>query len=117
MVGNQKNFLLNQRVAALRFDQSVALPEFFQYYLASPMYRDMFFSYETGNVGQGNVGIKALLEPLVSLPDIEIQRRIVEEVESRLSVCDSIEQTVHVALQQAEIMRQSILKEAFEGRL
>lgn len=63
MVGNQNNYLLNQRVAALRFDQSVALPEFFQYYLASPSYRDMFFGYETGNVGQGNVGIKALLDP------------------------------------------------------
>lgn len=117
MVGDQKNYLLNQRVAALRFDQSVALPEFFQYYLASPSYRDMFFSYETGNVGQGNVGIKALLEPLVSLPDIETQSRIVEEVESRLSICDSIEQTVDSTLQQAEAMRQSILKDAFEGEL
>lgn len=117
MVGDQKNYLLNQRVAALRFDQSVALPEFFQYYLASPSYRDMFFSYETGNVGQGNVGIKALLDPLVSLPDIETQSRIVEEVESRLSICDSIEQTVDSTLQEAEAMRQSILKDAFEGEL
>ena len=73
MVGNQNNYLLNQRVAALRFDQSVALPEFFQYYLASPSYRDMFFGYETGNVGQGNVGIKALLVPYVILPDIDTQ--------------------------------------------
>lgn len=117
MVGNQNNYLLNQRVAALRFDQSVALPEFFQYYLASPSYRDMFFGYETGNVGQGNVGIKALLDPNVILPDIDTQKRIVEDVEDRLSVCDSIEQTVDAALQQAEVMRQSILKDAFEGRL
>lgn len=117
MVGNQNNYLLNQRVAALRFDQSVALPEFFQYYLASPSYRDMFFGYETGNVGQGNVGIKALLDPYVILPDIDMQKRIVEDVEDRLSVCDSIEQTVDTALQQAEAMRQSILKDAFEGRL
>ena len=117
MVGNQNNYLLNQRVAALRFDQSVALPEFFQYYLASPSYRDMFFGYETGNVGQGNVGIKALLDPYVILPDIDTQKRIVEDVEDRLSVCDSIEQTVDIALQQAEAMRQSILKDAFEGRL
>lgn len=117
MVGNQNNYLLNQRVAALRFDQSVALPEFFQYYLASPSYRDMFFGYETGNVGQGNVGIKALLDPNVILPDIDTQKRIVEDVEDRLSVCDSIEQTVDTALQQAEAMRQSILKDAFEGRL
>lgn len=117
MVGNQNNYLLNQRVAALRFDQSVALPEFFQYYLASPSYRDMFFGYETGNVGQGNVGIKALLDPYVILPDIDTQKRIVEDVEDRLSVCDSIEQTVDTALKQAEAMRQSILKDAFEGRL
>lgn len=117
MVGNQNNYLLNQRVAALRFDQSVALPEFFQYYLASPSYRDMFFGCETGNVGQGNVGIKALLDPYVILPDIDTQKRIIEDVEDRLSVCDSIEQTVDTALQQAEAMRQSILKDAFEGRL
>lgn len=117
MVGNQNNYLLNQRVAALRFDQSVALPEFFQYYLASPSYRDMFFGYETRNVGQGNVGIKALLDPYVILPDIDTQKRIIEDVEDRLSVCDSIEQTVDTALQQAEAMRQSILKDAFEGRL
>ena len=117
MVGNQNNYLLNQRVAALRFDQSVALPEFFQYYLASPSYRDMFFGYETGNVGQGNVGIKALLDPYVIFPDIDTQKRIVEDVEARLSVCDSIDQTIDMALQQAEAMRQSILKDAFEGKL
>jgi type I restriction enzyme S subunit len=46
-----------------------------------------------------------------------MQKRIVEKIESRLSVCDSIEQTVDTALQQAEAMRQSILKQAFEGRL
>lgn len=86
-------------------------------YLASPSYRDMFFGYETGNVGQGNVGIKALLDPYVILPDIDTQKRIIEDVEDRLSVCDSIEQTVDTALQQAEAMRQSILKDAFEGRL
>ena len=45
------------------------------------------------------------------------QKVIVSEIESRLSVCDSIEKTVDTALQQAEAMRQSILKKAFEGRI
>lgn len=117
MIDDQKNYLLNQRVAALRFDTSVALPAFFQYYLASQTYRNQFFSYETGNVGQGNVGIKALTDPLVLVPDITTQKKIVEEIDSRLSVCESIEQTVDTALQQADALRQSILKKAFEGRL
>jgi type I restriction enzyme S subunit len=34
-----------------------------------------------------------------------------------MSVCDSIEKTVDTALQKAEAMRQSILKQAFEGKL
>jgi len=115
MIKDQTNYLLNQRVAAIRFNRKEAIPEFFQYYLASPSYRSAFFRYETGNVGQGNVGIKALTEPIVILPNIEQQWRIVEEIESRLSVCDSIEKTVDTALQQAEALRQSILKKAFKG--
>ena len=66
------------------------LPQFYQYYLATPDFRDKFFSYETGNVGQGNVGIKALQEPDVICPTLEEQQRIIQEIESRLSVCDSI---------------------------
>lgn len=115
MIEDEDNFLLNQRVAALRFNTEVALPKFYMYYLTSFDYRNQFFSYETGNVGQGNVGIKALSEPIVVCPPLKIQYKIVEEIESRLSVCDSIEQTVDTALSQAEAMRQSILKKAFEG--
>lgn len=117
MITTQDNFLLNQRVAALRFDNTQAFPEFFMYYLMSNEYRNNFFSYETGNVGQGNVGIKALSEPLVVLPPIKKQEEIVKEIEAKLSVCKSIEETIQVTLQHAEALRQSILKKAFEGRL
>lgn len=117
IISDESNYLVNQRVAALRFNTKRALPEFYYYYLASPLYRDDFFKYETGNVGQGNVGIKALIEPMVPVPSMNEQEELVTEIESRLSVCDSIEQTVDTALQQAEAMRQSILKQVFEGRL
>ncbi len=117
MIEDEDNFLVNQRVAALRFDKEVALPEFYKYYLSSPLYRNQFFKYETGNVGQGNVGIKALQEPIVKCPSLEIQKRIIDDVESRISACDAIEQTVDKTLLQLQSMRQSVLKEAFEGRL
>ena len=51
------------------------------------------------------------------VPSMEKQEEIVSIIEARMSVCDSIERTVDTALQQAEAMRQSILKDAFEGRL
>ncbi len=117
MIDKETNFLLNQRVAALRFDEEYAIPEFYQYYLSSSDYREKFFSYETGNVGQGNVGVKALTEPLVICPPKEEQKTIITKIESRLSMCEQIENTVTSALVQASAMRQSILKQAFEGRL
>lgn len=113
IVKDEKDFLLNQRVAALRFDKNVALPEFYLYYLSSPDYRNRFFSYETGNVGQGNVGIKALTEVEVVLPSLVQQKQIVQNIEAQLSECSNIEQTVNQSLQQAEALRQSILKQAF----
>lgn len=51
------------------------------------------------------------------VPSMEKQEEIVSIIEARMSVCDSIEQTVDIALQQAEATWQSILKDAFEGRL
>ena len=47
----------------------------------------------------------------------EMQRDITMKMDCKMSVCDSIEQTVDIALQQAEAMRQSILKQAFKGEL
>lgn len=45
------------------------------------------------------------------------QKVIKEGLDAQISVCDKIKSTVDNALNQAEAMRQSILKEAFEGRL
>lgn len=53
----------------------------------------------------------------ISLPPLEEQHRIVQKIEERLSVCDEIESTIAASLQQAEALRQSILKKAFEGKL
>lgn len=72
----------------------------------------------TGAVGQRRVP-KSFLENLVVPlpPTLEEQRLIVSEIEKRLSVCDKIEESITTSLQQAEALRQSILKKAFEGKL
>ncbi len=51
------------------------------------------------------------------LPSVKEQQLIVDELESKLTVCDKIDETISQSLQQAETLRQSILKKAFEGRL
>ena len=66
--------------------------------------------------------MKNLNEKIVShipVPNItkKEQKDITKKIEEKLSICDSIEQTVNTALSQAEAMRQSILKKVFEGEL
>ena len=58
--------------------------------------------------------LKSCQIPLVPLPE---QHAIVAEIESRLSVCDKIEESIEQSLKQSESLRQSILKKAFEGKL
>ncbi|MBM4158536.1 MAG: hypothetical protein FJ216_07130 [Ignavibacteria bacterium] len=58
-----------------------------------------------------------LYKVVTHIPNLLEQQIIVEEIESRLSVCDKIEETVKTALTQAEFLKQSILKQAFEGKL
>lgn len=91
-------------------------PKFYMYYL--------WFAAQTGQLKRffTGTGIKHLTgQSLVKVPvpsaDKNTQDHAVSEIEFRLSVCDSIEQTVDTSLQKAEALRQSILKQAFEGRL
>ena len=53
----------------------------------------------------------------IPIPTLKEQQLIVAELESKLTVCDKIEETISQSLQQAETLRQSILKQAFEGKL
>ncbi|MCD6459175.1 restriction endonuclease subunit S [bacterium] len=49
--------------------------------------------------------------------EIDNQKQIVSEIESRFSVIDKVEKTIDNALIKAEKLRKSILKSAFEGNL
>lgn len=113
---SKDNLLLNQRIASIRFNDKY-LPKFFLYYSWTDLFKDQFFANETGNVGQGNVGMKAVTETLIPNPSLEEQQLIVQEIESRLSVADKMEESIVESLQQAEALRQSILKKAFSGEL
>ncbi len=66
---------------------------------------------------QKNINLDILQKLLIPIPPLAEQRRIVAEVERRLSVVQELEQIVLANLQRAERLRQAILKRAFEGRL
>ena len=116
LIKEDKHLLLNQRLARVRPLKNInAL--YLAYALQSEPYQTQFFSYETGNVGQGNVSMKALTDEKIFIPSLPEQEKIAEEIEKRFAMADKLEEAVSNSLKQAKELKQSILKKAFEGRL
>lgn len=91
--------------------------KYLAYYLGYVGTVEKMKSKAKATAGQFNLTLEICRNLTIPVPSYSQQEEIVTEIESRLSVCDSIEQTVDTALQQAEALRQSILKQAFEGGL
>lgn len=90
------------------------LPAYIKYFIESEKIRLWAFAPATA---QKNINLDTLENLIVPYCSLKEQQKVVDEIESRFSVCDSIEKTIDTALQQAEALRQSILKQAFEGKL
>ena len=91
-------------------------PVFLYYYLRSEPVKK-YLDENAGGTTMANLNLKIVNEIPISLPSVEEQQQIVQAIESRLSVADKMEESITQSLQQAEALRQSILKKAFEGRL
>ena len=66
---------------------------------------------------QKNINLQTLENLLIPYCSLSEQEIIVQEIETRLSIAEKLEQTIDDSLEKAEALRQSILKKAFEGKL
>ena len=90
------------------------LPEYVKHFIESQKLRLWAFAPATA---QKNINLDTLENLIVPYCSVEEQKAVISEIEARMTICDNIEKNVDIALQQAEAMRQSILKKAFEGRI
>jgi type I restriction enzyme S subunit len=91
-------------------------PVFFYYYFFYQAKIGGLKEYFTGTTIKHLTGRK-LKEFLVPSCSKQEQTQIIKEIESRLSVCDKVEESIKDSLEKAQALRQSILKKAFEGEL
>ena len=94
----------------------MVLSKYVYLYTLSPKVTEEIRKY-TVETTQANVGIASIKSFVFPLPSLTEQQLIINELESKLTVCDKIEETIKNSLNQAETLRQSILKKAFEGKL
>lgn len=93
------------------------LPEYALFYLISGGGRNQITDIAKSTSGLYTLSTNKVKNLQIPVCNITKQQQVINEIASRLSICESIEQTVDTALAQADALRQSILKQAFEGRL
>jgi len=91
------------------------LPDYLLYLLRSFVALTVKSKARGGAMNNVSLGDLKKLEILI--PPKDEQTVILSEIESRLSVCDNILANIEEGLEKSEALRQSILKQAFEGKL
>lgn len=114
LIDFEKEFCFQRHIALLRPNEKIE-QEFLYYALQDSTVYAQASKRATGTA-QKTVGLTVLRT--ISIPfttSKEKQSMMVSIIKNRLSQCDMVEKTVNQSLQQAEALRQSILKQAFEG--
>jgi type I restriction enzyme S subunit len=107
--------IINPRLVKISLNDFY-LPVFFKYYFESEFLKGLYKVKNHGTT-MDVLNLNSIKELPFPLCTINEQNQIVKEIESRLSVCDKVEQNITEALDKSEALRQSILKKAFEGKL
>lgn len=111
-----KKIMLSDKTLRIKFGGFSE--EYFLQYLLGRSGRKQIMQLSSGNQeSMRNIGqdrIRSIIVPICSKAEAVA---VLENLASKLSEVDQLDQTINVALQQSEALRQSILKKAFLGTL
>ena len=93
------------------------IPQYVESYWNSPIGASEVSKVASSTSGLYTLSVSKVSDLPVPLPPLAEQHRIIAEVERRLSVVQQAEGAVEANLTRAERLRQSILKQAFSGKL
>jgi type I restriction enzyme S subunit len=117
IISSNNNFSI-KNVGLFKKNPKLILSKYLKYWLDSSTLLKMLEDLQLiRGTTQKFISLGSLRVLPIPYSFIEEQYAIVQEIESRLSVCDKIEQTIEDSLEKAEALRQSILKKAFAGEL
>lgn len=110
------NILFNNNLLRLRVKDKF-MPLFIGYQLINSSLKSQMLKEKKATTNICALYQRDIFPLRVKVCALQEQKKIIQEIESRLSVADKMEESINQSLQQAEGLRQSILKKAFEGKL
>jgi type I restriction enzyme, S subunit len=115
---NEKdNWAFCDHFIRFKLDSSKAYAKFFHYYFSTLEVRKYIQENMVTSAGQNTVSQVTIKNVMVPDFSKDEQVNIVKELESKFSLCNMIEETLNRSLRLSESLKQSILKQAFEGKL
>ena len=93
------------------------IPQYVESYWNSPIGASGVSKVASSTSGLYTLSVSKVSDLPVPLPPLAEQHRIIAEVERRLSVVQQAEGAVEASLKRAGRLRQSVLKQAFSGKL
>lgn len=116
LIDFQKEFCFQRHIALLRPNTNKIFSKFLFYMLRSRNVYNQATDCSTGTA-QKTVPLSGLREIHIPVPTLAEQERIVAEIESHFERVDALETAVDRALNDAEKLKQAVLKKAFRGEL
>jgi len=92
-------------------------PKYIYYYMFFLASNGQLEQYFTGTTIKHLTGRELKRIKILAPPKYNEQEKIISQIESRLSICDRLEESISQNMQQSDALRQSILKKAFEGAM
>lgn len=109
--------IFESNVMRFRLDKQQIDLEYAMYYLSTSFGRHELIKNAKQAVNQASINQTDVGNALIPIPkDLEAQRNIAQKISAHIAVCNNIEQGIDTAFAQADTMRQSILKQAFEEK-
>ena len=109
--------IFESNVMRFRLDKQQIDLEYAMYYLSTSFGRHELIKNAKQAVNQASINQTDVGNALIPIPkDLEAQRNIAQKISAHIAVCNNIEQGIDTAFAQADAMRQSILKQAFEEK-
>jgi len=109
--------IINQALLRIRLKKELISNKYFIIHFRAAFFQRKIFEQSQGTAMPNLVGIKDFREIEIIVPPFDEQDKFIHEIESRLSVCDKIEEAIETSLIQSEALRLSIIKKGFEGKL
>ncbi|MFV8335940.1 restriction endonuclease subunit S [Flavobacterium sp. RSP29] len=112
-----EDVVFESNIMKINLNYDLVVSEYISHYLASYIGVSELVKNAKQAVNQASINQRDVSNAIIPLCSKEEQYQIVQEIESRLSVCDKVEESIVESLGKSKALRQSILKKAFEGRL